>query len=104
MTAAVLDASALLALILGEPGGERVQDVLTDCAMTAVNLGEVVGHFARIGSPEADIRLMLDPLPFIRVALDEELAFIAGLMLPATRQAGCRSAIARAWRSPINSG
>jgi ribonuclease VapC len=88
MTAAVLDASALLALILGEPGGERVQGVLTDCAMTAVNLGEVVGHFARIGSPEADIRLMLDPLPFVRVALDEELAFIAGLMLPATREAG----------------
>jgi len=29
--------------------------------MTAVNLGEVVGHFARIGSAEADIRLMLDP-------------------------------------------
>ena len=27
---------------------------------------------------------MLDPLPFVRVALDEELAFIAGLMLPAT--------------------
>jgi ribonuclease VapC len=88
MTAAVLDASALLALILGEPGGERVQGVLTDCAMTAVNLSEVVGHFARIGSPEADIRLMLDPLPFVRVALDEELAFIAGLMLPATREAG----------------
>ena len=88
MTAAVLDASALLALILGEPGGEKVQRVLTDCAMTAVNLGEVVGHFARIGSPEAEIRLMLDPLPFVRVALDEELAFIAGLMLPATVQAG----------------
>src|SRR6516165_8219057 len=49
---------------------------------------ELVGHFARIGSPEADIRMMLDPLPFVRVALDEELAFIAGLMLPATRQAG----------------
>jgi PIN domain nuclease of toxin-antitoxin system len=31
---------------------------------------------------------MLDPLPFVRVALDEELAFIAGLMLPATVPAG----------------
>jgi ribonuclease VapC len=88
MTAAVLDASALLALILGEPGGDAVQHLLSDCAMTAVNLGEVVGHFARIGSPETDIRLMLDPLPFVRVALDEELAFIAGLMLPATKEAG----------------
>lgn len=88
MTAAVLDASALLALVLGEPGGDKVQSILSDCAMTAVNLGEVVGHFARIGSSEADIRLMLDPLPFLRVALDEELAFMAGLMLPATRRAG----------------
>lgn len=85
MTAVVLDASALLALILGEPGSEKVQGVLTDCAMTTVNLAEVVGHFARIGAREADIRLMLDPLPFVRVALDEELAFTAGLMLPATR-------------------
>ena len=31
---------------------------------------------------------MLDPLPFLRIAFDEELAFIAGLMLPATRLAG----------------
>jgi len=54
--------------------------------MTTVNLAEVVGHFARIGAREADIRLMLDPLPFVRVALDEELAFTAGLMLPATRR------------------
>jgi ribonuclease VapC len=100
MTAAVLDASALLALILGEPGGDTVQGVVTDCAMTAVNLGEVVGHFARVGSSEADIRLMLDPLPFVRVAVDEELAFIAGLMLPATRAAGLsfgdRACLARA--------
>jgi ribonuclease VapC len=88
MTAAVLDASALLALVLDEPGGEKVQSILTTCAMTTVNLGEVVGHFARIGSGEADIRQMLDPLPFQRVVLDEELAFIAGLMFPATRRAG----------------
>ena len=87
MTAAVLDASALLALILGEPGGEKVGSVLTNSAMTAVNLGEVVGHFAQMGSPETEIRLMLDPLPFVRVALDEELAFVAGLMLPPTRPA-----------------
>lgn len=88
MTAAVLDASALLALILGEPGSDKVQSVLIDCAMSVVNLSEVVGHFARIGSSEADIRAMLDPLPFLRVALDEELAFRIGLMSPATRGAG----------------
>ena len=88
MTAAVLDASALLALVLDEPGGEKVRTVLTECAMTTVNFGKVVGHFARIGSPEAEIRLMLEPLPFLCVALDGELAFAAGLILPATRPAG----------------
>ena len=34
---------------------------------------------------------MLDPLPFVRVALDEELAFIAALMLTATRPVGLSS-------------
>jgi ribonuclease VapC len=61
MMAAVLDASALLALVLDEPGSEKVQSILTTCAMTTVNLGEVVGHFARIGSREGDIRQILDP-------------------------------------------
>jgi ribonuclease VapC len=88
MTTVVLDASALLALLLGEPGGDEVQRVLADSAMTAVNLGEVVGHFARIGSAAADIRLMLDPLPFLRIGFGEDLAFVAGLLLPATRGAG----------------
>jgi PIN domain nuclease of toxin-antitoxin system len=40
MTAAVLDVSALLALLLREPGDDKVQGVLADCAMTAVSLGE----------------------------------------------------------------
>lgn len=86
--ARVLDASALLALLLGEPGNERVQAVLTEAAMSVVNFAEVVGHFARNGSNERDIRQTLDPLPIERVALDEELAFAAGLLLPATRRVG----------------
>jgi ribonuclease VapC len=88
MTLAVLDASALLALLLGEPGSERVRAVLAESALTVVNFGEVVGHFARNGAAERDIRLVLDPLPVDLVVFDEELAFAAGLLLPATRRAG----------------
>jgi PIN domain nuclease of toxin-antitoxin system len=88
MTLAVLDASALLALLLGERGDEKVRAVLAQSAVTAVNLAEVVGHFARNGAAERDIRLVLDPLPIDLVVFDEELAFAAGLLLPATRQAG----------------
>lgn len=88
MTAAVVDASALLALLLAEPGGDRVRAVLAQSVMTAVNLGEVVGHFARNGAAEAEIRRVLDPLPVERVPLDEGLAYMAGLLLAVTKSAG----------------
>ena len=88
MTTAVLDASALLALLLAEQGEERVRAVLPDSAMTAVNIGEVVGHFARNGAAEADIRRVLDPLPVERIAFDEGLAYVAGLLAGATQAAG----------------
>jgi ribonuclease VapC len=39
MTVAVLDASALLALLLGEPGSEKARAVLAASALTVVNLG-----------------------------------------------------------------
>jgi ribonuclease VapC len=88
MTSAVLDASALLALLLGEPGFDRVRAVIADCAITTVNIGEVVGHYARAGASETDIRLVLDPLLIERVPFDESLAFVAGMLLPVTRSAG----------------
>jgi ribonuclease VapC len=88
MIVAVLDASALLALLLGEQGGENVRAVLADAAIAAVNLSEVVAHFARNGVAETDIRLVLNPLPIERIPFDEGLAFAAGLLLPVTRRAG----------------
>jgi PIN domain nuclease of toxin-antitoxin system len=88
MIAAVLDASALLALLLAEPGADRVGAALADTAMSTVNLAEVIGHFARNGAKEANIRLVLDPLPIERVAFDSELAYAAGLLLPATKSGG----------------
>lgn len=88
MTVAVLDASALLALLLAEPGGDKVQAVLADAAMTTVNLAEVVGHYARNGAAEPEIRLVLDQLRVERVDFDAELAYAAGLLLPATKAAG----------------
>lgn len=88
MIAAVLDGSALLALLRGEPGWERVRNVLAASAMTTVNLGEVVGHYARNGASEADIRLVIEPLPVDWRSFDSEMAYAAGLLLPVTRAAG----------------
>ncbi|MGH6902011.1 MAG: hypothetical protein ACREIR_04660 [Geminicoccaceae bacterium] len=50
----VLDASALLALVHGESGAERVRSVLRRAAISAINLAEVVGRLSgRGGGPAA---------------------------------------------------
>ena len=84
----VLDASALLALLLREPGGERVRRELPTASMCTVNLAEVVAHFARNEAGAADVHDALDPLPFERVDFDEALALDCGMMLSVTRELG----------------
>src|SRR5206468_4771884 len=88
MTEAVLDASALLALLLAEPGAEKVRAVLADAVISAVNFSEVVGHYTRNGVGQVQVRQVLDPLPLERVPFDAELAFAAGMLLPTTKPAG----------------
>ena len=88
MSTAVLDASALLALLLAEPGGETVRAVLADAAISSVNFCEVIGHYVRNGVAEAHVREVLDPLPLEIVPFDTDLAYVAGLLLPATKSAG----------------
>ncbi len=53
---AVLDASALLALLQGEPGSDRVLETLPGALVCSVNLSEVVAKLAGHDMPEADIR------------------------------------------------
>jgi PIN domain nuclease of toxin-antitoxin system len=88
MTSAVLDASAVIALLMGEPGGAAVQAVLGDCAMSTVNFAEVVAYATRLRRPEREIRGMLESLSIERIDFDVELAYQAGLLEPATRPAG----------------
>jgi PIN domain nuclease of toxin-antitoxin system len=87
MTAVVLDASALLALLLDEPGAARVKAALDGALMTAVNLAEIVSHYAKLGADRAEIGALLRPLPIEVIPADA--AFWSG---------ACRWAIAIAWR------
>lgn len=84
----VLDASALLALLLDERGADVVRAALGDAAMSAVNLSEVVAHFARNGVAGPEVRAILDPLPVAVHPLDATLAYDTGLLLPVTKMAG----------------
>jgi ribonuclease VapC len=85
---AVVDASAVIALILGEPGAASVETIIAECAIATVNLAEVVGYFARNGAAEPAIREMLDGLRLEIVPFDGDLAYSSGLLLPPTRAAG----------------
>ena len=100
MTGVVLDASALVALLLAEPGADRVKAALDGSVMSTVNLAEVVSHYAKLGVARSDIETLLRPLPIRWVAVDAALSYEAGMLRPLTVEGGCRSGIATAWLSP----
>jgi ribonuclease VapC len=66
----VLDASALLALVHGEQGAERVRAALGQAVISAINLAEVVGCLSERGGPARDIRRGLDRLHLTVLPVD----------------------------------
>jgi ribonuclease VapC len=84
----VLDASALLAMIREEPGGEAVAGAIARARMSAVNFAEVVSFLNHAGVPAKQIDAMLAPLPVEVVDADLELAFSAGRLRKTTAEAG----------------
>lgn len=88
MTSAVLDASAIIALLKGERGGSRVAKVVADAAVGVFNQAEVIGHFVHLGAPLDEIRAMLGALPYALVAADEALGWEAGALRATTARAG----------------
>lgn len=88
MSAVVLDASALLALLRDEPGAAVVAEAIATARMSSVNYAEVVSHFIHAGMPADRIDAMLGPLPVAIVDADRSLATIAGRLRAATAAAG----------------
>ncbi len=84
----VLDSSALLASLLGEPGKERVDTVIGDAAMSTVNLAEVVSYFSKAGLSPADIATILASIPLTYVEPDAALAIATGNLRGLTIKAG----------------
>ena len=88
MSGVVLDASALLALLLDEPGATRVKDALDGSMMSTVNLAEVVSYYAKLGAGRAEIQEMLRGLPIRYASDDPDLAHEVGMLRPVTLAAG----------------
>jgi ribonuclease VapC len=68
---AVLDASALLALLKGEPGAERVAEALEQGAyLSAVNLAEVLSKLADWGEDPAEAQARMAQVGLLGAAVE----------------------------------
>ena len=84
----VLDASALLAFLFGEPGRDRVAQIVEDSCMSAVNFSEVLGRFARDGhEPHVVSRRLLASGVEI-VPFSDDHATLAAALRPRTDPLG----------------
>ncbi|HSM52390.1 MAG TPA: type II toxin-antitoxin system VapC family toxin [Thermoanaerobaculia bacterium] len=84
----VLDASALLVLLFGEPGHEAVAPHLRGGLLSAVNLSEVLARFARDGHDPAAVSARLAGTGIEIVPFDQRQAILAAALAPATRPLG----------------
>lgn len=88
MASSVLDASALLALLQGEPGAEAVAAIVGDAVIVSVNLAEVLGKLLEFGQPR-DLALRAIGQTAVQVvAFDGGMGIEAGDMIPVARRAG----------------
>lgn len=83
----VLDASAVLALLLDEPGGDVVAAESVGSVICSVNVAEVAERLHRSFETDAVHVSMAAALPQT-IAADHDLAVAAGLMRETTRSSG----------------
>ena len=84
----VLDASALLAVIEGESGAEKIEDILADSAISAVNLSEVVAKLVDRGFDNERVVAVIDAFSLAVHSFDAAQAWRAGLLRRKTRMRG----------------
>ncbi|MGO9897562.1 MAG: PIN domain-containing protein [Bryobacteraceae bacterium] len=58
----VFDASAVLALMQGEPGADKLRDLQPDAVVNAVNAAEVLAKLVNRGMPPAEAQAAYDAL------------------------------------------
>lgn len=89
MSGAILDASAVLALMMGEPGGDKVAAVLPGALMSTVNVAEVVTKIVeRDMFAYAKAFRAIEDLGIEMVDFDGEQALVCGALRWLTRDLG----------------
>ena len=85
---AVLDASALLAYLQGEPGAEAVKAIIDGAAISTVNWAEVVQKVSPTARDAANLRRSLQSLGLGFMPLSVAQAEIAGRLRATTADLG----------------
>jgi PIN domain nuclease of toxin-antitoxin system len=88
MSKYVLDASAVLALLNQETGHDKVEAVLSDSVMSAVNLCEVMSKLIEAGLSEEEARESIDLLNVEIISFDADHAHRAAALRPTTKKLG----------------
>ncbi len=88
MSKHVLDASAVLALINGEAGGDKVEPLLDKAVMSAVNFSEVIHKLVLGGVPvDEAVEVISDLIPKV-VPFEKEVAVLSVALTPVTKAFG----------------
>lgn len=83
-----LDASALLAMLQDEAGGDIVAEKLMGCMISSVNLSEVAAKLSERGLPDANVIADLENLHVPVASFDRSSALAAGVLRRVTRHLG----------------
>jgi ribonuclease VapC len=70
----VFDASAVLALLQGEPGAERLGKLQSEAVVNAVNAAEVIAKLVTRGMPVSEAQAVYDALHLGMTSFEPELA------------------------------
>ncbi|WP_417232549.1 type II toxin-antitoxin system VapC family toxin [Brevundimonas sp.] len=84
----VLDASAVLAALNGETGGDAVEAVISRAVLSSVNLAEVVTKLVERGMTETQVSLVVGALGCRIADFDAGLAYRTGALRTGTQQHG----------------
>ena len=84
----VADASAIIALLVGEPITRFDPTRLAGASISAVNLSEVLARLQEFGTPESEAAIAVARLELRIIPFDEPQARIAARLRSTTRRAG----------------
>jgi PIN domain nuclease of toxin-antitoxin system len=84
----LLDASALLAALFDEPGGDYVFDIISDAHISVVNLSEVYATLLDGGTTFEEAQGIVTPLPLCILSFESDHAIQAAKLRPLTKSFG----------------